>query len=167
MWGLGGSHTQESVSPWSCSASTLYADMFTNLETLTHSAGIFGGFITQACSLSSHQRWDWKFQASKFSFISLKCLDAKITHKNEKPAFEEKLVSGKVRHFQMHGLHSSILLPPLIWKDICTPMFIAALYIIAKTWNLNVHGQMNGWRYGTYIQCNITQPQKGMNLSQF
>ena len=38
----------------------------------------------------------------------------------------------------------------LIWKDICTPMFIAALYILAKTQNLSVHGQMNEWR-----QCGI------------
>ena len=32
-----------------------------------------------------------------------------------------------------------------IEKDMCTPMFIAALFIIAKTWkHLNVHQQMNG-----------------------
>ena len=33
----------------------------------------------------------------------------------------------------------------IIQKDTCTPMFIAVLFTIAKTWsNLNVHGQMNG-----------------------
>ena len=33
----------------------------------------------------------------------------------------------------------------IIQKDTCTPMFIAALFIIAKTWkNLSVHQQING-----------------------
>ena len=33
----------------------------------------------------------------------------------------------------------------IIWKDTCTPMFIPALFTIAKTWKqLNVYGQMNG-----------------------
>ena len=33
----------------------------------------------------------------------------------------------------------------IIQKDTCTPMFIAALFTIARTWNnLNVHQQMNG-----------------------
>ena len=33
----------------------------------------------------------------------------------------------------------------IIQKDTCTPMFIAALFTIAKTWNnLNVHQQTNG-----------------------
>ena len=32
-----------------------------------------------------------------------------------------------------------------IQKDTCTPMFIAALFIIAKTWkNLNMHQYMKG-----------------------
>ena len=35
-----------------------------------------------------------------------------------------------------------------IRKDICTPMFIVALFTIVKTWkhgsNLNAHQQMNG-----------------------
>ena len=32
----------------------------------------------------------------------------------------------------------------IIQKDTCTPMFIVALFTIAKTWNdLNVHQQMN------------------------
>ena len=33
----------------------------------------------------------------------------------------------------------------IILKDTCNPMFIAALFTIAKAWkNLTVHGQMNG-----------------------
>ena len=33
----------------------------------------------------------------------------------------------------------------IIQKDTCTPMFIAALFTITKTWqHLNVHQQMNG-----------------------
>ena len=33
----------------------------------------------------------------------------------------------------------------VIQKDTCPPIFIAALFIIAKTWkNLNIHQQMNG-----------------------
>ena len=32
-----------------------------------------------------------------------------------------------------------------IERDTCTPMFIAALFTIARTWNkLDVHRQMNG-----------------------
>ena len=34
-----------------------------------------------------------------------------------------------------------------IQKDTCAPMFIAALFTIARTWKpakINVHGQMNG-----------------------
>ena len=54
-----------------------------------------------------------------------------------------------------------------IEKDMCTPMFIAALFTTARTWNnLDVHRQMNGKRScGTYTQWNITQPLKGMHLS--
>ena len=43
----------------------------------------------------------------------------------------------------------------IIQKDICTPVFTVALFTIAKTWsNLNVHGQRNGWRCGTYTMEN-------------
>ena len=44
----------------------------------------------------------------------------------------------------------------------CTPMFIPALFIIARTWkNLDVHQQMNGKEScGTYTQWSITQPLK-------
>ena len=40
------------------------------------------------------------------------------------------------------------------------PMFTAALFAIAKT-------RKQPRRYGTYIQWNITQPQKGMKLGHF
>ena len=29
-------------------------------------------------------------------------------------------------------------------KDTCTPVFIAALFTVARTWKLDVHRQMNG-----------------------
>ena len=47
--------------------------------------------------------------------------------------------------------------------DTCTPVFIAALFTIAKTWKQpNVHRQTSGSRRGgTYTQWNITQPLKG------
>ena len=47
-----------------------------------------------------------------------------------------------------------------IEKDTCIPLFIAALFTIARTRKqLDVHQQMNGWKCcGTYTQWNITQP---------
>ena len=40
----------------------------------------------------------------------------------------------------------------ILWKDTCIPVFIAALFTVAKQ-------QRNGWRScGTYKQWNITQP---------
>ena len=48
----------------------------------------------------------------------------------------------------------------MIWKDICTPLFIVALLTIAKTWKQpkcqSTEEQMK--ICGTYIQWNITQP---------
>ena len=29
-------------------------------------------------------------------------------------------------------------------RDMCTPVFIAALFITARTWNVDVHQQTNG-----------------------
>ena len=48
----------------------------------------------------------------------------------------------------------------IIQKDTCTPVFIAALFIVIRTWsNLDVHQQINALRScGTYIQWNITLP---------
>ena len=47
----------------------------------------------------------------------------------------------------------------IIQRDTCIPMFIAALFTIARHGNnLNVHRQMNGKRRcGTYTQWNVTQ----------
>ena len=40
------------------------------------------------------------------------------------------------------GIHTEEI---RIERDTCTPMFIAALFTIARTWNnLDVHQQMNG-----------------------
>ena len=55
-----------------------------------------------------------------------------------------------------------------IERDKCTPMFIAVLFIIARTCNLDVHQQMNGSEScGTYTQWSITQPLKRIHLNQF
>ena len=44
-------------------------------------------------------------------------------------------------------------------RDICTPMFIAALSSTAKLWKQPNIQWMNGYRQcGTYIQWNLTQP---------
>ena len=42
----------------------------------------------------------------------------------------------------------------IIQKDTCTPVFIAALFTVIRTWrNLDVHQQINALRScGTYIQ---------------
>ena len=39
------------------------------------------------------------------------------------------------------GIHTEEI---RIERDMCTPMFIAALFILARTSNLDVHQQMNG-----------------------
>ena len=46
-------------------------------------------------------------------------------------------------------------------KDTCTPMFIAALFTIAKTWK-QPKCPSTKVRCGTYIQWNTTQPLKRM-----
>ena len=49
----------------------------------------------------------------------------------------------------------------LVQKDTCTPMFIAALFTIAKTWKQPKHPSTGKWIKKTwciYIQWNITQP---------
>ena len=35
--------------------------------------------------------------------------------------------------------------PPLIKKDICTPMFVAALLVIAKIWKLHRYSSTDAW----------------------
>ena len=56
-----------------------------------------------------------------------------------------------------------------IERDMCTPMFIAALFIIARTWKQpRCYQQMNGKEScGTYTQSSITQPLKRIHLNQF
>ena len=58
---------------------------------------------------------------------------------------------------------------PIIQKDIWIPMFIAALFITARTKKQPSCPWTYEWikKFGTYLQWNITQPQKGMHLSQF
>ena len=48
----------------------------------------------------------------------------------------------------------------IIQKDICSPMFIAALFTIAKTWKQPKCPSTDGWikRCGMQTQWNITQP---------
>ena len=59
--------------------------------------------------------------------------------------------------------------PELKETHVCTPVFITALFTIARHGtNLDVHWQMNGLEIcGTYTQWNITQLLKRMHLSQF
>ena len=48
----------------------------------------------------------------------------------------------------------------IIEKDTCTPMFIAALFIIAKTWKQPRYSSTDEWikKLWYYTQWNITQP---------
>ena len=51
----------------------------------------------------------------------------------------------------------------IIHKDTCTPMFIAALFTIAKTWKQPKCPSTEEWiKMCTYVQLNITQPLKRM-----
>ena len=56
-----------------------------------------------------------------------------------------------------------------IERDTCTPMFIAALFIIARTWKQPRCPSADEWirKLGTYTQWSITQPLKRMPLNQF
>ena len=57
----------------------------------------------------------------------------------------------------------------IIEKDTCTPVFTAALFTLARTWNQPRYTSTdNGLRRSsTYIQRNITQPYKRTNVHQF
>ena len=47
----------------------------------------------------------------------------------------------------------------VIQKEICTTMFIAALFTTARTWKQPKCPSTDEWiRCGTYIQWNVTQP---------
>ena len=55
-------------------------------------------------------------------------------------------------------------------RDTCTPMFITALFIIARTWKQPRCPLVDEWirkLCGTYTQWSITQPLKRIHLNQF
>ena len=54
-------------------------------------------------------------------------------------------------------------------RETCIPLFIAALFTIARTWKPPRCPLTDEWikECGTHTQWNITQPQKGTHLSQF
>ena len=56
-----------------------------------------------------------------------------------------------------------------IERDTCTPVFIAALFTIARTWKQpRCPSADDGYEScGKYTQWNITQPLKRMHLNQF
>ena len=56
-----------------------------------------------------------------------------------------------------------------IEKDTCIPLFIAALFTIARTWKQPRYSLTDKWikKLWYIYKWNNTQPQKGMNLSQF
>ena len=55
-----------------------------------------------------------------------------------------------------------------IERNTCTPMFITALFIIARTWKQPRCPSADKWiRKLWYTQWNITQPLKRMHLNQF
>ena len=51
-------------------------------------------------------------------------------------------------------------------RDMCTPMFIAALFIIARTWK-QPRCPSADESCGTYTQWSNTQPLKRIHLNQF
>ena len=54
-----------------------------------------------------------------------------------------------------------------VLKDTCIPMFVIALFTIARTWKQPRGPSIDGQRCGANIQWNITQSQKRTDLSQF
>ena len=54
-------------------------------------------------------------------------------------------------------------------KDACIPLFIAALFIVARTWKHPGCPLTDAWikSRGTYTQWSITQPWKGTHLRLF
>ena len=59
-----------------------------------------------------------------------------------------------------------VFVPPPIQKNLCTPMFIAAQFTIAKYGtNLSAHQQMSGSKnYGTFTQWNSMQQRERKSL---
>ena len=64
------------------------------------------------------------------------------------------------------GLHTK---ETRIKRDMCTPMFLVALFTMARTWKQPRCLSADEWirKCGTYTQWNITQLLKRMHLSQF
>ena len=56
-----------------------------------------------------------------------------------------------------------------IERDTCTPMFIAALFIIARIWKQPRCPSVDEWnrKLSTYTQWSITQLLKRIHLNQF
>ena len=56
-----------------------------------------------------------------------------------------------------------------IEKDTCIPLFIAALFTIARTWKQPRYSLTDEWikKLWYIYKWNNTQLQKGMNLSQY
>ena len=56
-----------------------------------------------------------------------------------------------------------------IERDMCTPMFIAALFIIARTWKQPRSPSADEWirKLWPITQWSITQPLKRIHLNQF
>ena len=54
-----------------------------------------------------------------------------------------------------------------IERDTCTPMFIAALFIIARTWKQPRCPSASRMDKKGVVQWNITQPLKRIHLNQF
>ena len=54
-------------------------------------------------------------------------------------------------------------------RDMCTPMFIAALFIIARTWKQPKCSPADKWirKLWHIYKWNITQPLKTIHLNQF
>ena len=68
--------------------------------------------------------------------------------------------------FPLQGIHT---VETRIERDTCTPMFIAALFIIARTWKQPRCPSADEWiRKLWYIYTwSITQPLKRIHLNQF
>ena len=47
-------------------------------------------------------------------------------------------------------------------KDICTPMFIAALFIRAKTWKQSKYPSIEEWIKKTWYKYTVEKPSKRM-----
>ena len=67
----------------------------------------------------------------------------------------------------MLGIHTK---ETRIERDTCTPMFIAALFVIARTWKQARCPSADEWirkLWCIYTEWNITQPLKRIHLNPF